>query len=485
MKKRMIWIGMLLVAFIAVDALAQENSESVEPISSDEEIKDVSPAAPVPQILELIQPGVRKKKGPFALDGERRGAEKNAMKNVDLKWGLVMRHYPVTDRFVKNMHLEEVDQPADITDRFSVIDFSKGSSVVYMPGIRKLIVQNTLGNLVRLEEILATFGAADKGAGSQIEIKTRFVEFSEGALEELGFEWSASDAIDLGGDWSLPQVDGEGQSLFADSLRSMPYVQPKSLGAGELSVDGNWGNIPHNGDWRVGRIEDLFSNTAPDMTLALDFGDRFDLLVRAMDQTSGVDVLSSPRIVAVNGETATIRIGELHNYPEVYEDGVSGAAVLHVRYEDFEEKLLGVEMTVTPRVKGNEIRLKINPKITDLVGWQGFELAPADSCYNYYQKSLGNEYLHEAVVARLPIIKRREIETDVSVTSGSTIGLGGLISEKTEAFDDRVPVLGSIPLIGRLFRSEGERMVKRNLMIFVTATKVTPDGSVVAGRSFE
>jgi len=64
----------------------------------------------------------------------------------------------------------------------------------------------------------------------------------------------------------------------------------------------------------------------------------------------------------------------------------------------------------------------------------------------------------------------------VTVADGSTVGMGGLIYDKLETFRDKVPVLGSIPFIGRLFRSEGEKSIKRNLMIFVTATQVDVDG---------
>jgi general secretion pathway protein D len=64
----------------------------------------------------------------------------------------------------------------------------------------------------------------------------------------------------------------------------------------------------------------------------------------------------------------------------------------------------------------------------------------------------------------------------VDVADGSTVGLGGLIYNRLETYKDKVPVLGSIPLVGRLFRSEGERNIKRNLMIFVSATQVSNGG---------
>jgi len=73
----------------------------------------------------------------------------------------------------------------------------------------------------------------------------------------------------------------------------------------------------------------------------------------------------------------------------------------------------------------------------------------------------------------------------VTIADGATIVMGGLTSEKVEAFEDRVPVLGSMPLFGRLFRNEGERAIKRNLMMFVTAKIVEPTGRISSSRSFE
>jgi general secretion pathway protein D len=77
---------------------------------------------------------------------------------------------------------------------------------------------------------------------------------------------------------------------------------------------------------------------------------------------------------------------------------------------------------------------------------------------------------------QLPYFRIREMTTKVTVADGSTVGMGGLIYDKIETYKDKVPVLGSIPLIGRLFRSEGEKTIKRNLMIFVTATEVDVNG---------
>jgi general secretion pathway protein D len=210
-----------------------------------------------------------------------------------------------------------------------------------------------------------------------------------------------------------------------------------------------------------------------------------DILITALDQSSGTDVLSAPRIVTQSGKKATIRVGELHYFPEVYEVGGSEATIIHAKYTDFAEKLLGVELDVNPKVDGDQISLSLNPKVSELLGWQNYFIAAADSSYSAWQGQMRMLFSHDAVTARLPIFKRREIKTEVTIADGATMGMGGLISEKVEKYEDKVPVLGSLPLIGRLFRSEGERAIKRNLMIFVTAKKVEPTGRINTARSFE
>ena len=131
---------------------------------------------------------------------------------------------------------------------------------------------------------------------------------------------------------------------------------------------------------------------------------------------------------------------------------------------------MGVFMEVTPEIRDEGmIDLELNPKVTDLLGFESYDIVP-----EYTVVGLAN--VHAPVPATLPYLRIRELTTRLTVADGSTVGMGGLIYDKLETFRDKVPVLGSIPVVGRLFRSEGERSVKRNLMIFVTATQVDVDG---------
>ncbi|MEE4253332.1 MAG: hypothetical protein V2I50_04735, partial [Desulfuromusa sp.] len=188
--------------------------------------------------------------------------------------------------------------------------------------------------------------------------------------------------------------------------------------------------------------------------------------------------------VVKSGEEAVIRVGERHTYPEMFEPDASGGTIVHIAYDDWEEKLLGVELVVEPVVDGNQIEMQLTPTVLELLGWQNYGAAPANSAYTFYQRSVVLAFDHDPIVGRLPIFSKRTLETSVVIADGATIAMGGLINEKNESFEDKVPVLGSLPLVGRLFRSEGERSVKQNLMMFVTAKRIEPTGRINSSRSF-
>ena len=75
-----------------------------------------------------------------------------------------------------------------------------------------------------------------------------------------------------------------------------------------------------------------------------------------------------------------------------------------------------------------------------------------------------------------PIFSVRDISTKVTIWDGATLVMGGLTREEVKKVHDKVPILGDLPLLGRLFRSTGQSAQKRNLVIFVTARLVNPGG---------
>ncbi len=418
------------------------------------------------------------------LERDHRTAEIEGLKAVDAAWStdLLLRTYDLVSGARERMNLGDATSAVDVETLFPQVDFPKGASAIYQPETETIFVNNTEENLIVLETMMETMGVL-KGFGNadQVEIEAKFVEVSEGILEELGFQWNFADPTQINAAGRDLDVN-DGGGLFADALRgrpnnSLPFSQTVGLGDGTLSASGDWSSF---------RLADNFNTQPSDLGLKNIGGNAFDILISALDQSSGADVLSAPRILTRSGEEATIQVGEIHYFPEVYEGDSAQATIVNVSYEDFEEKLLGVELTVTPKVGADRnITLQLNPRISEIAGYQSYQLAPRDSIYNHRQRDTNRRFTHPPIVASLPIFKKREIETQVTIADGSTIGMGGLINEKVENFEDRVPLLGSLPFVGRLFRSEGERIVKRNLLMFVTATIIDPNGRVDTSRSFE
>ena len=78
-----------------------------------------------------------------------------------------------------------------------------------------------------------------------------------------------------------------------------------------------------------------------------------------------------------------------------------------------------------------------------------------------------------------PFFKERSIDTVVTLYNGATVVMGGLITEERKSMEDKIPFLGDIPFLGRFFRSRSEWSNKRNLLLFVTARLVGPDGRMI------
>lgn len=127
---------------------------------------------------------------------------------------------------------------------------------------------------------------------------------------------------------------------------------------------------------------------------------------------------------------------------------------------------LGPTLDVLPHVSadGYTIQMNLIPTMTEFLG---YEETP-------YTAQVGTI---ETLPYPLPSFRVRQVTTTAIVWDGQTIMLGGLISEKVNKIKDKVPVLGDLPLVGRLFRSESSSTKKKNLVIFVTPTIIDPAGN--------
>ncbi len=132
---------------------------------------------------------------------------------------------------------------------------------------------------------------------------------------------------------------------------------------------------------------------------------------------------------------------------------------------------IGPILDVVPYVlsDGCTINLTLIPSLTD---FNGYDTPP-----NIPNVTSGLNVVQLPVV--LPDFTIRQVVTTVNIWDNQTVVIGGLISSSVQSTKDKVPVLGDIPLMGRLFQSESKNSIKKNLMIFITATIVDPAGNRV------
>jgi general secretion pathway protein D len=411
-------------------------------------------------------------------------------------------------------------EPVDVKDFFSVVDFPEGSSAVYQPRFNKLSVLNTPKNLSALEDVLAGLEEeALKLRSQQVAIEAKFVEFSEGALEELGFDWTAYGSGTAAGfgfqddntyyfQGASGYVDDptitlprqvyprlpQGSGSFV-SVPGSPVVYQDSRSGQQLIYDPT---APD--DWRLGQNvygahqrsnSQVFDPTLVGVLATMGgnpaamvlSNDEIDLKITALEQQGTADILSAPRITVKSGSEALIRVAETHRYPQSWNVETGQRTPPITQPQDWEDFDLGVSLRVTPVVDADKssIDLNIFPQILAFKGFDDYFVAfnTYDIGSNNNPETAGDG---KKLFTLLPYFERRSAESEVTVADGGTVVLGGLINERTENFRDQVPFLGDVPFLGRLFRTEGSRNVKVNLTIYVTAKQIDSKGMTRAER---
>lgn len=211
----------------------------------------------------------------------------------------------------------------------------------------------------------------------------------------------------------------------------------------------------------------------------------FNLQVRALEQKNGSDLLCAPKVTVISGQTASITVSQQMRFPESWGDmqsnvgtssgdssGNNGSVTITPGTpSDFTTADIGVVMEVTPNVEEDgSISLTLTPKVTEFEGF--LEYGGTGVAIS------GGITVTVPAGFIMPVFSVREIHTNVTVFDGATLVMGGLTREEVITVNDKLPVLGDIPWIGRVFQSKGESRQKKNLLIFVTVNRISPGGSI-------
>lgn len=253
----------------------------------------------------------------------------------------------------------------------------------------------------------------------QVMVEILIAEVSMGKQLDLGVEWSAIDEPRRGSTTFL----GRSRPGDEDTLNNvLQGVFPEGLSLGVAR----------------GFYTDAQGQIVP----------RVPFLLRAMAEDRDVKILSNIPLWAQNNMEASVSV--VNNIPLLSSTIEGGAGTARDVIQNIERTDVGIHLRVTPYVNpDNEVRMKLNPVIEAIL-----EAGPPDRLFT-------------------PTIARREVDTTVTIPDRATVVLSGLMREDVVRVKSKVPLLGDIPLLGRLFRRDTDRTERTNLLIFVTPHIVT------------
>ncbi|HYE99363.1 MAG TPA: secretin N-terminal domain-containing protein [Planctomycetota bacterium] len=242
------------------------------------------------------------------------------------------------------------------------------------------------------------------------------------------------------------------QGILQDLDRMRPQVLIKVLIADvtldertQFGVEGFWENkmSVRGGDAARNRVATDFALASQGFTYLLQ-GDEFQATLNLFAQEGKLKVLATPRILVLDNQTATINVGQ--EFPRVTNTIINdlGNPVNTVQYED-----IGIILEVTPHINPDGlVTMIVSPEISDVAS--------------------RSEWVEITPGVLSPAFTVNRATTSVSVRTGTTVAIGGLIRESVDDTVQKIPLLGDIPLLGNLFSNTTQRKVKRELMIFLT-----------------
>ncbi len=187
-----------------------------------------------------------------------------------------------------------------------------------------------------------------------------------------------------------------------------------------------------------------------DLKTAVFSAGKFSTVISALGTYNDLELVSNPTVVTVNNSPAKINIGIEYPIPSFqYNDEVGQMEV-----NGFEYKPIGINLDVTPQINSaGFINLDILPEISTLFDTVDFESI------------------------EIPIISTRKTKSRVTIKSGYTLAIGGLMEQREASGRSSIPILGDIPVLGRLFSRDTGDSESRNLIVFITAKILSASGA--------
>lgn len=260
----------------------------------------------------------------------------------------------------------------------------------------------------------------------KIMIEAMVLEISSASLEELGVEWDFNSGKEgvSGGNFVNQKLDGANDSLILGKIKY------PSAGSAQL-----------------------------DATLTNVFNE-FNIRLQALVEEGSAQILSRPSVLTLDNRMAYINVSE--KIPIANTKFVKD----YVSAVDFRDVSAGIELAVRPRISrgGDEVSLQINASVSARVPGKDTNVLGKD----------------EILLASAPTLSIREVKTYARIANDTPFIVGGLIAKDSEQTSQKVPFIGDIPFLGKLFHSNNETGQKREVIIVITPSVLPEDSAVHA-----
>jgi type IV pilus assembly protein PilQ len=439
---------------------------------------------------------------PEALQG------KTSVKLHDVTWHQIFQVVltPVGYTFVEDGNIikivsnESLTQEPVSTEIF-VINYAKAAdiqptltSLVDATAGGKIVVDSRTNSLViterpsRMKRIRPVIDELDRPT-DQVMIESKFVEITNNDIRNIGVNWSSLSGYNVtatpgsGGIYTYTNTYGSGVNNGVNSTTGTTGTtagnSSTTLNSGSSNATSNStsngvpmntattttsssianaaGNAVTNGINTATNVLTGTTGTGTSVNVlsAVFSADQFKLVLSALQQLNSAKIVSNPTIVTLNNTEASINVGQQYPIPSYTFNQQTGT----FEVSNFIYKDIGIILKVTPQVNARGfIKLTLAPEVSQNQGTTSFGGASG---------------------ASIPIIGTRKAVTQVSLKDGYTMGIGGLISTNFNNGVNKVPILGSIPLIGYLFKQDTRNNTVDNLVIFITAKTISAEGAPV------
>ncbi len=378
------------------------------------------------------------------------------------------------------------------------VDFTPpGKAIFFNDRLGMLMVRATLQELDIIEQAMQVLNMSPP----QVTIEARFLEILQEDLKSLGFDWLLGNTLMRNGGIG---VQGGTAPSFGTPGSSGSAANPTGVFPGPLATDPISGQIlglspgttlPSASDNLVtSGLRNAVNAPAIGTITGILTDPQFRVVIRALEQRRGVNLMTAPKVTTLSARQAQIKTVEVRYIVtdldlnqtsggggSTVAGGTTGGGGVGSTIQPIADTFeLGPVLDVIPFVSadGYTVQMTIIPTIKEFIGYD-LDSARLFSAQAQSVGGTGGAGNPLQQITPLPIFRLRQVVTSAIVWDGQTVALGGLLSDDSTKVKDKVPLLGDIPFLGRLFRSESNNTKKRNLIIFVTPTIIDPAGNRV------